>query len=131
MPFGTYRSGLGLVPAQSALAFPDLLKISGGATPPATPSWTDRVASGFLPSDFSLSPRPLADPDSFTWNWGSSTQKLGVFHPYLAMSSLWSGPSAPWAQAGQFWSGMGFNPVPQMVLPTALPQLAIAAGTAQ
>lgn len=115
-PFGTYRSGLGLIPAQSALVFPDLLKLSGGATPPATPSWTDRVASGYLPSGFSLLPQPLADPNSFTWNWGPSTAEPGVFSPYLAMSSL--------------WSGMGFNPVSQNVVPTALAPVAIAAGTA-
>ncbi len=91
----------------------------------------ERVNAEYLPSGFSLAPKPLVDPDSIVWNWGPSSAQPGLLHPYLAMNSLWNGPSAPWYQAAQFWSGVGMSPIPQGVIPQASPQLAIAAGTAR
>ena len=95
--FGSYRAGFGVVPSQPAFQLPSLWSLSGGASPPSTPSWLDRVQSGYLPQNFSLSPRPLVSPDSFVWKWNAYPDG---FNPYASLVSLWNIPLASWHPAG-------------------------------
>lgn len=94
--FGTFRQGQGIVPTQPPIVFPNLLSLSGGASPPAAPSWLDRVAPGALPANFSLAPRPLLDPSTITWDWGLGSPRGGSPSPYLTLDFAGASPWSVW-----------------------------------